>query len=414
MKNVLLDSLYDKAYKIDKGTWDETALNKWMGDNRNYLELLPGQEGKTFLDELTNTQALLQKSLQRRKEATARKKEIEGTLLGKFLQAQTRKGTLEPEEDFLTQLVTKPTKEGGERTMVKTKRDFLNSDEAKAMGKTNAENVFRRTIFEKLDQQQDIMADPALFKAWLQEDKNTQLLKDAGFSESHMKDLYLLADASERINTVPRLELQSLSSAGIVSRLAEALGTSTAAVSTRVLAVKENRISPRTAFIYLASRAIGAQNEIRMNALMREAITDPQLAKMLTTELPETNPVGRIPGPISRKVNNYLVGSGIEAGEEIKEETNKFLNFPASEEQLRNFIDQGGSPVPEVIEERRRIDNAPPPPMNFTQVAPPPNPAPTGGGQMDIASLFPFDTTSAAIQKRQQQKQGQGIGSLMG
>jgi hypothetical protein len=32
---------------------------------------------------------------------------------------------------------------------------------------------------------------------------------------------------------------------------------------------------------------------------------------------------------------------------------------------------------------------------------------------MDIASLFPFDTTSAAIQKRQQQKQGQGLGSLM-
>ena len=415
LKNVLLDSLYDKAYKIDKGTWDETALNKWMGDNRNYLELLPGREGKTFFDELTDTQALLQNSLQRRKEATARKKEIEGTLLGRFLQAQTKKGTLEPEEDFLTQLVTKPTKEGGERTMVKTRRDFLNSDEAKAMGETNAENVFRRTIFEKLDQEQKIMNDPAAFKAWLQEDKNTQLLKDAGFSETHMKDLYLLADASERINTIPRLELEALGAEGAIKKIAEALGTSTAAVSTRVLAVKENRISPRTAFIYLASRAIGAQNEIRMNALMREAITDPQLAKMLTTELPETTPLGRIPGPISRKVNNYLVGSGVEAGEEIKEETNKFLKFPASEKQLRNFIDQGGPPNPPSIEERRRIDNAPPPPppMNFSQVAPPPSPASTGGGQVKVSSLFPFDPLSAAIQERQQ-KQGQGIGSLMG
>tara|TARA_R100000951_G_scaffold53659_3_gene45211 strand:+ start:4659 stop:8081 length:3423 start_codon:yes stop_codon:yes gene_type:complete len=418
LKNVLLDSLYDKAYKVDKGAWDETALNKWMGDNRNYLELLPGRDGKTFLDELTDTQALLQKSLQRRKTATDRKKEIEGTLLGRFLQAQTKKGTLEPEEDFLTQLVTKPTKEGGERTMLKTRKDFLNSDEAKAMGETNAENVFRRTIFEKLDQEQKIMNDPAAFKAWLQEDKNTQLLKDAGFSETHMKDLYLLADASERINTIPRLELEALGAEGTIKKIATALGTSTAAVSTRVLAVKENRISPRTAFIYLASRAIGAQNEIRMNALMREAITDPQLAKMLTTELPETNPLGRIPGPIIRKVNNYLVGSGVEAGEEIKEEMNRGITFPASEEQLRNFIDRSGPPVPEAIEERRRIDNAPPftpttsPELNISQVAPSPTPASTGGGQVKVSSLFPFDPLSAAIQERQQQKQG--IGSLMG
>ena len=417
IKAVLLDNMYESAYLKNKGAWDADKLNLWMKNNRDRLKLLPG-EGGTFLDEMNVTQKALNKSLQRRKAATDRKEKIEKSLLGRFFKSQEQRGLQDPEQDFLSRLINKPTREGkgrnAQNTMLKVKNDFLASEEAKAMGKKDAQNVFRRTIFEKLDEEQQIMQDPAKFKAWLQKDKNTQLLKDAGFTETHMKDIYLLADASERISTIPILEMKGLSSSGIIQRLATALGTSPAAVSTRVLAVKENRISPRTAFIYLASRAIGAQNQIRMDALMREAIQDPSLAKALVTELPEGE-IGRIPGPIIRRVNNYLVGSGIEAGEEIKEETNRFLNFPASEEQLRNFIDQGGPPIPEVIEQRRRIDNAPPPPppMNFSQVAPPPNPAPTGGGQVKVSSLFPFDPLSAAIEERQQ-KQGQGIGSLMG
>jgi len=409
LKNVLLDDLYDSAYVAGKGQWDEARINKWMGDNKNYLDLLPGTGDNNFFQDLTNTQRLLQQSLLRRKQATQRKEEIQKSLLGKFFERETKQGTLEPEEDFLTQLVMRPTKEGGQRTMVKTRNDFLASEEGKSLGKTGAENVFRRTIFEKLDEQMKIMQDPEKFKAWMQQDKNTQLLKDAGFSESHMKDLYLLADASERINTIPILEFKGLNNSGIIAKIAEALGTSPAAVSTRVLAVKENRISPRTAFIYLASRAIGAQNEIRMNALMREAITDPQLAKMLTTELPEATPVGRIPGPIQRKVNNYLIGSGIEAVEQINQEMEKatpLATFPNSGQSF------GVSPETNEAIETTPIAPAPPPPsMDFSQIAPPPPIAPTGGSQVDVASLFPFDPTSAAIQKRQQQQQG--LGSLM-
>ena len=409
LKNVLLDDLYDSAYVAGEGQWDDAKINKWMGDNKNYLEELPGTGDNNFFQDLTNTQRLLQESLLRRKQATQRKEEIQKSLLGKFFERETKQGTLEPEEDFLTQLVMRPTKEGGQRTMVKTRKDFLDSEEGKSLGKTGAENVFRRTIFEKLDEQMKIMQDPEKFKAWMQQDKNTQLLKDAGFSESHMKDLYLLADASERINTIPILEFKGLNNSGIIAKIAEALGTSPAAVSTRVLAVKENRISPRTAFIYLASRAIGAQNEIRMNALMREAITDPQLARMLTTELPEATPVGRIPGPIQRKVNNYLIGSGIEAVEQIDQEMEKarpLATFPSSGQSF------GVNPETNQNIETTPIAPAPPPPsMDLSQIAPPPPIAPTGGSQIDVASLFPFDPTSAAIQRRQQQQQG--LGSLM-
>ena len=414
LKAVFLDNMYESAFLKNKGVWDADKLNLWMNNNKDRLSVLPGKDGESFLDEMNVTQNALNKSLQRRKIATERKETIEKSLLGRFFKNQEKRGSQDPEQDFLSQIINKPSKEGGVNTMLKIKNDFLASEEGKSMGKIDAENVFRRTIFEKLDEEQQIMQDPAKFKAWLQEDKNTQVLKDAGFSESHMKNLYLLADASERIATIPIIEMKGLNQSGVVERIATALGTSTAAVSTRVLAVKENRISPRTAFIYLASRAIGAQNQIRMDALMREAVQDPQLAKMLTVELPEGE-IGRLPGPISRKVNNYLVGSGVEAGEEIKEERNKSFNLPASEEQLRNYMDSFGSPAQGVIEQRGRIDNNPPPPpsIDFTQVAPPPNPASTGGGQIDIASLFPFDTTSAAIQKRQQQKQGQGLGSLM-
>jgi hypothetical protein len=412
IKAVLLDNMYESAYLKNKGVWDADKLNLWMKNNRDRLKLLPG-EGGTFLDEMNVTQKALNKSLQRRKAATDRKEKIEKSLLGRFFKSQEQRGLQDPEQDFLSRLINKPTREGkgrnAQNTMLRVKNDFLASSEAKAMGKKDAENVFRRTIFEKLDEEQGIMGDPAKFKAWLQKDKNTQLLKDAGFSETHMKDIFLLADASERISTIPILEMKGLSRSGIIERLATALGTSTAAVSTRVLAVKENRISPRTAFIYLASRAIGAQNKIRMDALMREAIQDPSLAKALVTELPEGE-VGRIPGPIIRRVNNYLVGSGVEAGEEIKEEMNRGRPLITLPEQRFDVEPNSGA----TIETTPRNVPAPPPPsMDFTQVAPPPNPAPTGGGQVKVSSLFPFDPLSAAIQERQQ-KQGQGIGSLMG
>ena len=62
----------------------------------------------------------------------------------------------------------------------------------------------------------------------------------------------------------------------------------------------------------------------------------------------------------------------------------------------------------------RNVPAPPPPSMDFSQVAPPPSPVSTGGGQVKVSSLFPFDPLSAAIEERQQQKQGQGIGSLMG
>lgn len=413
VKAVLLDNMYESAYLKNKGVWDADKLNLWMNNNRDRLKLLPG-EGGTFLDEMNVTQKALNKSLQRRKAATDRKEKIEKSLLGRFFKSQEQRGLQDPEQDFLSRLINKPTREGkgrnAQNTMLRVKNDFLASEEAKAMGKTDAENVFRRTIFEKLDEEQQIMQDPAKFKEWLQKDKNTQLLKDAGFTETHMKDIYLLADASERISTIPILEMKGLSSSGIIQRLATALGTSPAAVSTRVLAVKENRISPRTAFIYLASRAIGAQNQIRMDALMREAIQDPSLAKMLVTELPEGE-VGRIPGPIVRKVNNYLVGSGVEAGEEIKEEMNRGRPLITLPEQRFDVEPNSGA----TIETTPQNVPAPPPPsMDFTQVAPSPNPASTDKGQVKVSSLFPFDPLSAAIQERQQQKQGQGIGSLMG
>jgi len=146
-----------------------------------------------------------------------------------------------------------------------------------------------------------------------------------------------------------------------------------------------------------------------MNALMREAITDPQLARMLTTELPEATPVGRIPGPIQRKVNNYLIGSGIEAVEQIDQEMEKarpLATFPTSGQSF------GVNPETNQNIETTPIAPAPPAPsMDLSQIAPPPPIAPTGGSQVDVASLFPFDPTSAAIQKRQQQQQG--LGSLI-
>jgi len=147
-----------------------------------------------------------------------------------------------------------------------------------------------------------------------------------------------------------------------------------------------------------------------MDALMREAVQDPQLAKMLTVELPEGE-IGRLPGPISRKVNNYLVGSGVEAGEEIKEEMNKGRPLVTLPEQ-RFDVDPNSGATIETTPQNVPAP-PPPPPMNFTQTAPPPSPASTGGGQVKVSSLFPFDPLSAAIEERQQQKQGQGLGSLM-
>ena len=231
-------------------------------------------------------------------------------------------------------------------------------------------------------------------------------------------NLYIAADAAERAGIAVPTAGEFGRANDALSRLSKALGTSLPSMSSMARSVAENRMSGQHAITMVSTKALSSFNNAKQQALLREAIFNPKLAELINTRIP----VGAtsLPPALNKKINAYLFNTGDTYGDNPVE-----YYYP--DRPLATFPETGqdfsvDSETNRVIEETptsidpRNIDPipAPPPPsMDFSQVAPPPNPASTGGGQVKVSSLFPFDPLSAAIQERQQ-KQGQGIGSLMG
>ena len=410
MESIILDEIRRRAWSEGNGSLSVDAISKYLNTNRETLQLLKnskqiaatksGQEqqqqavGSSLYDTLSDTRNLIGKLLTRQKTLATRRKAIESNLLMKKIAKAELDG--EPELIF-NEAIKTPS------VMKKLKQIASRGENSEG-----TLQAFRATIMQKLmSQSPDMMTDPGKFKDFLQ--RRATVLKEA-FDPNHIMNLYIAADAAERAGIAIPTAGEFGRANDALSRLSKALGTSLPSMSSMARSVAENRMSGQHAITMISTRALASFNNAKQQALLREAIFNPKLAELINTRIP----VGAtsLPPALNKKINAYLFNTGDTYGDNPVE-----YYYPDREPvEEETQIEVETSPQPSI--DPRNIDPIPalppPPPMDFTQVAPPPSPAPTGGGQMDIASLFPFDTTSAAIQKRQQQKQGQGIGSLMG
>tara|TARA_R110002012_G_scaffold308275_2_gene514415 strand:+ start:2231 stop:5587 length:3357 start_codon:yes stop_codon:yes gene_type:complete len=402
MESIVLDEVRRRAWSEGNGALGADKISSYLNTNRETLQVLKNADGVSLYDTLSDSRNLIGKLLTRQKTLATRRKAIESNLLMKKIAKAEMDG--EPELIF-NEAIKTPS------VMKKLKQIASRGENSEG-----TLQAFRATIMQKLmSQSPDMMTDPGKFKDFLQ--RRATVLKEA-FEPNHIMNLYIAADAAERAGIAVPTAGELGRSTDALSRLSKALGTSLPSVSSMARSVAESRMSGQHAITMVSTRALSSFNNAKQQALLREAIFNPKLAELINTRIP----VGAtsLPPALNKKINAYLFNTGDTYGDNPVE-----YYYP--DRPLATFPETGqdfsvDSETNRVIEETqpsidpRNIDPipAPPPPsMDLTQVAPPPNPASTGGGQMDIASLFPFDTTSAAIQKRQQQKQGQGLGSLM-
>jgi len=369
MINAMKSTIYDKAYDaaITKNGLNADKLNVFINKNREKLTTIG------MMDEFGDTAKLLQNMATRRLDLTNRAKIISNNKMVKGLLLAT--DNLNPDKMFDDAL-----RNG--KLMSVLKREVGKIDDFKATEAFNAA-IFQR-IFAKSP---DLASNPTAFKQYL---ATNEKVLDIALGKEHFENLYLIADAVERVNLLPRNLGEGVTNKGMGDKLANLIGSTPLNVSNRLVAVGEKRLGPRAAIGYFLSRAISQQSNIRADALMQEAIFNPQIAKLLVQESPKDSASVIIP-EINRRLNQFLFNLGIPFGADMS---------PPSAPPVQIEIEPlSSNEVTPPVVQTAEADIKP----NITTANNLPAPSPTNvKNKTSVTDLFPFDATSAAIEKRKQ------------
>ena len=368
-----------RAVGVASGEFKPNAINKYMNTNRETLTELG------LFDELSNTQNLVAQITARQASLENRRKIINQNAM---YSAVARAMKVENPEKLIDDLLRSPK-------LAREVKSKLGKD-------PETLEAFRAAVMQKaLGKDPNALVDPYAFKKFLVE--NHRAL-DNVFDKSHLDNMYLVADAAERVFATPIVSGKGIQSEDIMSRFASKFGATVPGLSTRFIAQQEGRIGSKAVGAYVLARGVSARSAARADALFKEMMFDPDVAKALVKEGPE--PFSITPES-NRQINSILFNMGImpfvqeRTGAESPAEDYQ-IEFPKAFELPEN--DDQGSVSPSIL-----------PPVNTNQFAsapvntapPPPPVANTQQTQTASASdLFPFDPTLAAIEKRQNAKQG--------
>ena len=367
MMNSMKSTIYDKAYDaaITKEGLNADRLNAFINKNREKLTTIG------MMDEFSNTSKLLQNISTRRLDLNNRAKIIANNKMVKGLILAN--DNLNPDKMFDSAL-------RDPKLMLDLKKTVLKMDDYEVTRAFNAA-IFQR-VFAK---NPDIASNPTAFKQYL---ATNEKILDSALGKEHFENLYLIADAIERVNLLPRTLGEGVTNKTLSDKLANLIGSTPLNVSNRVVAVGEDRLGYRAAIGYFASRAISQQSNIRADALMQEAIFNPQIAKLLVQESPEGSASVIIP-EVKRRLNQFLFNLGIPFGEE--------MSPPSAPPVKIEIAPLSSNEVTAPVVQTAEADIKP----NITTAnnLPAPNPMNTNN-KTSVTELFPFDPTSAAIEKR--------------
>ena len=152
------------------------------------------------------------------------------------------------------------------------------------LGDPEVLEAFRAAVMQKaLGKDPNALVDPLAFKKFLV--TNERALNNV-FDKTHIDNMYLIADAAERVFATPIVAGKGLTSEDLMSRFASKVGTSVAGASTRFVALQEGRIGTKAAAAYFLTRGLSARSAARADALFKEMMFNPNVAKLLVKEAP--------------------------------------------------------------------------------------------------------------------------------
>jgi len=396
IKNAVLDDIRftSGVYSHNKGTFDPTKIQKYINDKEEVLRELG------LLDTVSDSANLINQLVQRSAQLVKRKKVIDSNLM---LKAIGRANNSQNPEKLLDEAMRSPALMRDLKSIVSKGSDEVTSEDAlKAFRAAIAGRLFRDT---EDFAGSEALVDPIKFKELLA--RNERVL-DVAFDKSHIDNLYLIADATERVFAAGKLNPgEGINIQTTIAKFASYFGITPSMASNRFIALQEGRLGNKGVTAYFIQRAIQARQSAAVDAIFREMIFDPDLAKFLTNESTGVAPFG-ISQANKRKLNNYLFTLGIDYGEGLSEDisgeagtdTIRFEpNVPADEDKITEPPPAQPKPKP--------FQNAPlvvPPKFGPTSSLPNTNPQVT-------ASLFPNDPTTQAILSRR--PAAGGIGNLV-
>lgn len=397
MRSIVMDKIRQIGYNATKGEFKPEAINKYINDNNEKLQILG------LLDEVTNAETLIMNQLQRNKVLTDRRKAIQqNKTLAAIASAMQRN---DPER-LLDTALKNPQMMSELRAIVNKGVKGLEADEAS--------NAFRAAVMQRLlKDTPDALVDPKKLKELVS--KHERVL-DAAFDKSHVNNIYLVADAYERVLATGFGLGPGIAPKDVIADLTAKFGTTPAGASNRIIAQAEGRIGPKAVAGYLLSRAVSQQSTIRADALFRDMMFDPQIAKTLVTEIDQKVAGLSLPTQIANRLRAYMFSTGIAYGP-LDREGDEFQDVilqpntgiplevetvkpeiepPTVPERNRNLKSITLDPIVVPVPEFQRPEPARMP-VNINQTPPPQQ---QGGTPVSATELFPYDPTLAAIERR--------------
>ena len=375
MRSIVLDDIRAAAYEPSKGVFNADKIASYLNRKREVLNELG------LYDEIADSGQLITNMLNRAQTLEARRRTVNSNLLFKTI---ARLQSTDSPEKLLDSALNNPG-------LMRELRNGVSRLGSTGLSSEDAAQAFRAAVSERLlARAPDAMADPQKFKEWL---VNNERVLDAAFDKSHVDNMYLVADAAERILATGLPSGQGMSPRDIITRLTEKIGTSPAGLSNRFIARQEGRLGDKAVVGYIVSRAIRANSTARSDALFREMMFDPELAKKLASEGGDSvAPLG-ISEPTKRYINNYMFNIGVDYGDGLRPEVGRtqFMIKPIMPE---NPITDPAPKEPERAERKTKYPLIKPPPIV------PYVPLNKLQSSVDPSLLFPNDSTSIAIAKR--------------
>ena len=337
--------------------------------------------------------------MQRQAQLVRRKKVIDSNLM---LKAISRANDAQNPEKLIDEAMRNPALMRDLKNVVSKGSDEVSSEDAlKAFRASVAGRLFRDSEDFKGSEG---LVDPQKFKELLA--RNERVL-DIAFDKSHIDNLYLIADATERVFAAGKLNPgEGINIQTTIAKFANLFGITPSMASNRFIALQEGRLGSRGVAAYFLQRAVQARQSAAVDAIFREMIFDPDLAKFLTNESTGVAPFG-ISQTNKRRINNYLFTLGIDYGEGLSED----ISGEAGSDTVvfepnvpdDPIIDTPPKPQPQDQRQQRKPIQIPVFPQS-SNVDPANNPA-------TVASLFPNDPTTQAILSRR--PAAGGIGNLV-
>jgi len=377
MRAAVLDEI--RSVGVVGGEFKPNAINKYMNNNREILTELG------LFDELSDTQNLVNQLTSRAATLDTRKKIINQNAM---YSAVARAMKVEDPEKLINDILRSPRLAREVKTKIGKDPEVL--------------EAFRAAVMQKaLGNSPSALDNPLDFKKFL---VNNERSLNAIFDKTHIDNMYLVADAAERVFATPMVAGAGMKSEDLMSRFASKLGTSVAGASTRFVALQEGRIGSKAAAAYFITRGLSARSAARADALFKEMMFNPEVAKLLVKEGPQDF---SITPETNRAINTILFNIGVlpTVRETIGKESpaeDIMIEFPKAFE----LPDEQETAPPEIVPPASSDQVMNIPTRSVLPPAPVANMQPPNVQTASATDLFPFDPTLAAIEKRQNAKQG--------